>query len=138
MTRDMRGLLWLLLAATGAVALLLGAFVAWIFAEALPPGTAVVIDGRRFLLHDALPAGAGGWLLVMLGLLMVALLLVVVVPLVLTLALLVPAVAGALGVALGLAVALGVLALLAAPPVLLARWLWRRSRAAQAAQPRPL
>jgi hypothetical protein len=123
MTSDgTRALLWLLLLATLLVAAVLGAFFAWGFSEALPPGTIVEIDGERFALHDLAPRTAGQWLLWTLGVLVAALAIVLVVPLAALLALAVPAAVG--GVTIGLT--LLVLGLMIWPLVLLGRWLGRR------------
>jgi hypothetical protein len=125
MTPWQRTTLWILLWATLLVSLLVGAFVAWLLTEALPPGTVITVDDERFVL----PAftHVGQWLWALLGVLIASLVIVAVVPVLAVLALVVPAALGGLGIALVLLV----LALVLAPLVLLGRWLWKSRRKPQ-------
>jgi hypothetical protein len=122
MTPWLRTALWIVFWATLLVSLLLGAFVAWVLTEVLPPGSVITVDGERFVL----PAftHAGQWFAVVLGVLIASLAIVFVVPVVAVLALVVPAALGGLGIALSLLV----VALLLWPLVLLGRWLWKSRR----------
>jgi hypothetical protein len=119
-----RTVLWLLIWATLAVALLLGLFVAWVFSEGLPPGTVITVDGERFVVPSL--TESGHWLLLALGLLAASLVIVVVLPLIVVLAIVVPIAASSLGLLAGLAV----LAVVLWPSVLLVRWLWKSRRKA--------
>lgn len=123
MTPRGRTALWLVFWATLLVSLVLGAFVAWMLTEVLPPGTVVTVDGERFVL----PAftEAGHWIAAAVAVLAASLAIVIVVPVIFVLALVVPAVLGGLGLLLALLVCAAVLW----PLVLLARWLWKRRRA---------
>jgi hypothetical protein len=114
-----RTTLWIGLAATLLVALVLGAFLAWLLTEVLPPGTVITIDGERFVL----PAftHASQWLLAVLGVLIAALVVVIVLPIVAVLAIVVPVALGSLGLVAGLLAA----ALVLWPLLLLGRWLWK-------------
>jgi hypothetical protein len=120
MTPWRRTLLWIVFWATLLVSLVVGAFVAWMLTEVLPPGTVITVDNERFVL----PAftHAGQWLAAVVGVLIASLAIVVVVPVVAVLALVVPAAVGGLGIALVLLVT----ALVLWPFVLLARWVWKR------------
>ena len=122
MTPWLRATLWIVFWATLLVSLVLGAFVAWLLTEVLPPGTVITIDNERFVL----PAFShfGHWLAAVLGVLIASLAIVFVVPVVAVLALVVPAAVGGLGLALSLLV----IALVLWPFVLLGRWLWKSRR----------
>jgi hypothetical protein len=122
MTPWVRTLAWIVFWATLLVALVLGAFVAWLLTEVLPPGTVITIDGERFVLTEF--NHAGQWLAALTVVLAAALVIVIAVPLVTVLALGVPLVAGTLGLALGL-LAVG---LVLWPAYLLGRWLWQRGQ----------
>lgn len=115
MTRAATPWLWTVALATVLVALVFAAFGAWLLGDVLPPGTELIVDGRRYALHDWLPASAGGWLLLATGVLAIALLVVVAVPLLLLATLVVSAVVG------GASVGALLLALLALPLLLLRR-----------------
>jgi hypothetical protein len=121
-TPQLRAALWIVFWATLLVSLVLGAFVAWVLTEVLPPGTVITVDGEHFVL----PAFShfGHWLAAVLGVLIASLAIVFVVPLLAVLALVVPAAVGGLGIALMLLT----VALVLWPIVLLARWLWKRRR----------
>ena len=120
MTPWVRNTAWLVFWATLLVSLVVGAFVAWLLTEVLPPGTVITVDDERFVL----PAftHVGQWLWALLGVLIASLVIVAVVPVLAVLALVVPAALGGLGIAL----ALLVIALVLWPFVLLGRWLWKR------------
>jgi hypothetical protein len=122
MTPGLRTLLWLVFWATLLVSLVVGAFVAWLLSEVLPPGTVITVDGERFVL----PAftHVGQWLAAVVGVLIASLAIVFVVPVLAVLALVVPAAVGGLGLALSLLL----VALLLWPFVLLGRWLWKGRR----------
>jgi|JI9StandDraft_2_1071091.scaffolds.fasta_scaffold53473_2 hypothetical protein len=117
------------LLAVVVVALGLGAFLVWGLPELLPQGSVILFDGERIELNQLRPATFGHWILASMGLLVAAVMVVVIVPLVIVLAVVLPLIAGAFGMAVGL------LALAAAmsPVILLAWWLWRRSRSPAAA-----
>ena len=119
MTPWLRPALWIVFWATLLVSLVLGAFVAWLLTEVLPPGTVITVDGERFVL----PAftHAGQWLAAVIGVLIGSLVIVCVVPVLTVLALVVPAALGGLGIALSLLL----VALVLWPFVLLGRWLWK-------------
>jgi hypothetical protein len=55
-----RSVAWLVAAATVLVALVLGAFLAWLLSDVLPPGTVISIDDERFVLPGF--SHAGHWL----------------------------------------------------------------------------
>ena len=120
MTPWRRTALWIVFWATLLVSLVVGAFVAWLLTEVLPPGTVITVDDERFVL----PAftHVGQWLGALLVVLIASLAIVVVVPVLAVLALVVPAAVGGLGLALSLLL----VALLLWPFVLLGRWLWKR------------
>jgi hypothetical protein len=122
MTPRRRAALWIVFWATLLVSLVLGAFVAWLLTDVLPPGTVITVDDERFVL----PAftHVGQWLAAVVGVLIAALVIVFVVPVLAVLALVVPAAVGGLGIALMLLTAVLVLW----PFVLLARWLWKSRR----------
>ncbi len=122
MTPWLRPALWLVFWATLLVSLLVGAFVAWLLTEVLPPGTVISVDDERFVL----PAFThfGHWFTAVLGVLIASLAIVVIVPVLAVLALVVPAAVGGLGIALSLLL----VALLLWPFVLLGRWLWKGRR----------
>lgn len=122
MTPGLRTLLWIVFWATLLVSLVLGAFVAWLLTEVLPPGTVITVDGERFVL----PAFThfGHWFTAVLGVLVASLAIVFVVPMLAVLALVVPAALGGLGIALSLLL----VALLLWPFFLLGRWLWKSRR----------
>ena len=122
MTPWLRTALWIVFWATLLVSLVLGAFVAWLLTEVVPPGTVITVDGERFVL----PAFShfGHWFSALLGVLIASLAIVFVVPVVTVLALVVPAALGGLGLALSLLL----VALLLWPFVLLGRWLWKSRR----------
>jgi hypothetical protein len=112
-----RSVAWLVAAATVLVALVLGAFLAWMLSDVLPPGTVISIDDERFVLPGF--SHAGHWLTAVAVVLLVALLIVVLLPIVLVLALVVPVAVASLSLLLGLAVP----ALLLWGLYLLVRWL---------------
>jgi hypothetical protein len=122
MTPWLRTTLWIVFWATLLVSLVVGAFVAWLLSEVLPPGTVITVDGEHFVL----PAFShfGHWIAVVVGVLIASLAIVLVVPLVTVLALAVPAAVGGLGVALSLLL----VALVLWPFVLLGRWLWKEKK----------
>jgi hypothetical protein len=122
MTRWQRTALWIVFWATLLVSLVVGACVAWLLSEVLPPGTVITVDRERFIL----PAFThfGHWFAALLVVLIASLAIVVVVPVLAVLALVVPAALGGLGIAL----ALLIVALVLWPFVLLGRWLWNRRR----------
>ena len=122
MTPWQRSALWLVFWATLLVSLVVGAFVAWLLTEVLPPGTVITVDNERFVLPEF--SRVGQWLGALLGVLIASLAIVVVVPVLAVLALVVPAAVGGLGLALSLLL----VALLLWPFVLLGRWLWKRRR----------
>jgi hypothetical protein len=122
MTPWLRTTLWIVFWATLLVSLVLGAFVAWLLTEVLPPGTVITVDHEHFVLPAF--SHAGHWLSALLGVLIASLAIVLVVPVVVVLALVVPAALGGLGIALSLLV----IALLLWPFVLLGRWLWKSRR----------
>jgi hypothetical protein len=119
MRPSLRTALWIVFWATLLVSLVLGAFVAWLLSEVLPPGTVITVDGERFVL----PAftHVGQWLAAVAGVLIASLVIVCVLPVIAVLALVVPAAVGGLGIALMLLT----VALLLWPFVLLTRWLWK-------------
>ena len=104
------------------MALVLGAFLAWLLTDVLPPGTVITIDNERFVLPAF--SHAGQWLVAVLVVLIAALVLVIVLPIVIVLAIVVPVALGSLGLLVGVAVA----GLVLWPLVLLARWLWKAWR----------
>jgi hypothetical protein len=122
MTPWLRTTLWIVFWATLLVSLAVGAFVAWLLSEVLPPGTVITVDGEHFVL----PAFShfGHWLAAVVGVLIASLAIVLVVPVVTVLALVVPAAVGGLGVALSLLL----VALVLWPFVLLGRWLWKEKK----------
>jgi hypothetical protein len=122
MTPWLRTALWIVFWATLLVSLAVGAFVAWLLSEVLPPGTVITVDGEHFVL----PAFShfGHWLAAVVGVLIASLAIVLVVPVVTVLALVVPAAVGGLGVALSLLL----VALVLWPFVLLGRWLWKEKK----------
>ena len=122
MTPWMRTLAWIVFGATLLVALVLGAFVAWLLTEVLPPGTVITVDGERFVLTEF--THAGQWIAALTVMLAAALVIVIALPLVTVLALGVPLVVGTLSLALGLLAA----GLVLWPAFLLVRWLWQRGR----------
>jgi hypothetical protein len=119
MTPWLRTTLWIVFWATLLVSLVLGAFVAWVLSEVLPPGTAITVDGARFVL----PAFThfGHWFSAVVGVLVASLAIVLVVPVVAVLVLVVPAAVGGLGIAL----ALLVVGLVLWPFVVVGRRLWK-------------
>jgi hypothetical protein len=117
-----RSVAWLVAAATVLVALVLGAFLAWLLSEVLPPGTVISIDDERFVLTGF--SHAGHWLTAIAVVLLVALLIVVLLPIVLVLAMVVPLAMASLSLMIGLAVP----ALLLWALYLLGRWLWLATR----------
>ena len=122
MTPWLRTALWIVFWATLLVSLVLGAFVAWLLTEVLPPGTVITVDGERFVL----PAFThfGHWLAALMGVLVASLAIVFVVPVIAVLALVVPAALGGLGIGLSLLL----IALVLWPFVVLGRWLWKSRR----------
>jgi hypothetical protein len=122
MTPWLRTTLWIVFWATLLVSLVVGAFVAWLLSEVLPPGTVITVDGEHFVL----PAFShfGHWLAAVVGVMIASLAIVLVVPVVTVLALVVPAAVGGLGVALSLLL----VALVLWPFVLLGRWLWKEKK----------
>jgi hypothetical protein len=122
MTPWLRPALWIVFWATLLVSLVVGAFVAWLLTDVLPPGTVISVDDERFVL----PAFShfGHWFAAVLGVLIASLAIVFIVPVLAVLALVVPAAVGGLGIALSLLL----VALLLWPFVLLGRWLWRSRR----------
>jgi uncharacterized membrane protein len=122
MTSGQRTALWIVFWATLLMALVLGAFLAWLLTEVLPPGTEITIDNERFVLPAF--SHAGQWLVAVLGVLVAALVLVIVLPIVIGLAVVVPVALGSLGLIAGLAAA----GLVLWPLFLLARWLWKTWR----------
>ena len=122
MTPWLRTALWIVFWATLLVSLVLGAFVAWLLTEVLPPGTVITVDGERFVL----PAFThfGHWLAALMGVLVASLAIVFVVPVIAVLALVVPAALGGLGIGLSLLL----IALVLWPFVVLGRWLWKSGR----------
>jgi hypothetical protein len=122
MTPWLRPALWIVFWATLLVSLVVGAFVAWLLTDVLPPGTVISVDDERFVL----PAFShfGHWFAAVLGVLIASLAIVFIVPVLAVLALVVPAAVGGLGIALSLLV----VALLLWPFVLLGRWMWRSRR----------
>jgi hypothetical protein len=115
----LRATLWLVFWATLLVALVLGAFLAWLLTEVLPPGTVIVVDGDRFVLREF--SQASHWLAALFGVLVASLMIVIAAPIVATFAIGVPLLFGALGIGL----ALGALALVLWPVVLLLRRLFK-------------
>ena len=124
MTPWLRTALWVVFWATLLVSLVVGAFVAWLLTEVLPPGTVITIDNERFVLPVF--SHAGQWLGALLVVLIASLAIVFVVPVLAVLALVVPAALGGLGLALSLLL----IALVLWPFVLLGRWLWKVRRKA--------
>ena len=122
MTPWVRTALWMVFWATLAVSLLLGAFVAWVLSEVIPPGTVITVDGERFVM----PAFShfGHWLSAVVAVLIASLVIVMVLPIVIVLAIIVPVALGSLSLIVGL-LATG---LVLWPLVLLARWLWKAWR----------
>jgi hypothetical protein len=101
-----------------ALSLVLGALIVWVLPQHVG---SLVIDGESIALG---PGHAGHWLLASLVILLASIVLMVVVPLVATAALLAPF----LGLALAAVIVAGVFAVPLLPLVLLAWWIWRRSR----------
>ena len=97
--------------------------------DAMSYGPAPESSAEAFAWIASHNATFGHWILASMGLLVAAVMVVVIVPLVIVLAVVLPLIAGAFGMAVGL------LALAAAmsPVILLAWWLWRRSRSPAAA-----
>jgi hypothetical protein len=122
MTPWLRATLWIVFWATLLVSLVLGAFVAWLLTDVLPPGTVISVDDERFVLPTF--SHFGHWFAAVLGVLIASLAIVFIVPVLAVLALVVPAAVGGLGIALSLLV----VALLLWPFVLLGRWMWRSRR----------
>jgi hypothetical protein len=121
-------LAWFALLAIVVVALGLGAFIVWGLPEVLPQGSVILFDGERVELNQLQPATVGHWILASMGLLIAAAVVVLIVPLVVILSVVLPLLAGALGLAVGLLA----LAVAMSPVILVAWWLWRRSRRAAA------
>jgi hypothetical protein len=117
-----RSVAWLVFGATVLVALVLGAFLAWLLSDVLPPGTVISIDEERFVLTGF--SHAGHWLTAIAVVLLLALLIVVLLPIVLALALVVPVAVASFSLLIGLAVP----ALLLWALYLLVRWLWLATR----------
>ncbi len=122
MTPWVRTALWIVFWATLLVSLVLGAFVAWLLTEVLPPGTVITVDGERFVMPVF--SHFGHWLSAVLGVLIAALVVVIVVPIVVVIAIVVPVAVGSLSLIVGLVAA----GLVLWPLVLLARWLWKAWR----------
>ena len=119
MTPWVRTTLWIGFWATLLVSLVVGAFVAWLLSEVVPPGTVITIDDERFVL----PAFThfGHWLTAVIGVMLAALVIVIALPIVTVLTIVVPVAVGSLSLLVGLA-AVG---LVLWPLVLLGRWLWK-------------
>ena len=119
MTPWVRTTLWFGFWATLLVSLVVGAFVAWLLSEVVPPGTVITIDDERFVL----PAFThfGHWLTAVIGVMLAALVIVIALPIVTVLTIVVPVAVGSLSLLVGLA-AVG---LVLWPLVLLGRWLWK-------------
>jgi small-conductance mechanosensitive channel len=126
MKPGLRIVAWTVFVATLLIALVIGAFVAWVFSEVAPPGSTITIDDDRFVM----PAftHAGHYALAVLGVWVAALVIVAVMPVVIMLGLVLPALLGALGTVL----VVGVVALLLWPVYGFAKRLWKRSRARSA------
>ena len=122
MTPWLRSALWIVFWATLLVSLVVGACVAWLLSEVVPPGTVITVDGERFVLSAF--SHVGHWLAALLLVLVASLAIVFIVPVLAVLALVVPAALGGLGLALSLLL----VALLLWPFVLLGRWLWKSRR----------
>ncbi len=122
MTPWRRTALWIVFWATLLVSLVVGAVVAWLLTEVLPPGTVITVDNEHFVLPAF--SHAGHWLAALLVVLVASLAIVFVVPVLAVLALVVPAALGGLGLALSLLL----VALVLWPFVLLGRWLYKRRR----------
>jgi protein-S-isoprenylcysteine O-methyltransferase Ste14 len=88
---------WTVFIGTFLIAAVMGAIVAWLLSEVVPPGSTIIIDQHRF----EVPAltHAGHYALVVLGVWLAALLIVAVAPILVLLGLVIPALFGALGVA---------------------------------------
>jgi hypothetical protein len=102
-----RTVMWTILAATLLVALVVGAFAAWLFSEVLPAGTAITIDEDRFVI-PAFTHG-GHYALAVLGVWLVALVIVMLAPFLIVLGLVVPALLGTLGTVLVVLILAGVI-----------------------------
>ena len=78
MTPWLRTTLWFGFWATLLVSLVVGAFVAWLLSEVVPPGTVITIDDERFVL----PAFThfGHWLTAVIGVMLAALVIVIALP----------------------------------------------------------
>jgi hypothetical protein len=122
MTPGLRTGLWIVFLATLLVSLVVGAFVAWLLTEVLPPGTVITIDNERFVLPVF--TDFSQWLAAVVGVLIASLVIVIVLPIVTVLAIVVPVAVGSLGLVVGLLAA----GLVLWPLVLLARWLWKAWR----------
>jgi hypothetical protein len=122
MTPALRTVLWIMFWATLLVSLVVGAFVAWVLSEVLPPGTVITIDNEHFVLPVF--SHAGQWLAAVVGVLIASLVIVIVLPIVTVLAIVVPVVLGSLSLVVGLLAA----GLVLWPLFLLARWLWKAWR----------
>ena len=122
MTPWLRTALWIVFWATLLVSLVVGAFVAWLLTEVLPPGTVITVDNERFVM----PAFShfGHWFAAVLGVLVASLAIVCIVPVLAVLALVVPAAVGGLYIAMSLLMVV----LLLWPFVLLGHWLWKGRR----------
>jgi hypothetical protein len=111
---------WTVFGATLLIALVVGAFVAWLLSEVTPAGTVITVDGERFVV----PAfqHAGHYALAVLGVWVAALAIVMMAPVLIVLGVVVPALLSTLGVAL----AVLILAVLFWPVYLLVRRVWKR------------
>ncbi len=119
MTPWLKTTAWVVFWATLIVSLLVGAFVAWMLSEVLPPGTVISVDGERFVL----PAFThfGHWLTAVVGVMIASVVIVIALPVIAVLAFVVPIALGTLGLMVGLLV----VGLVLWPLVLLLRWLWK-------------
>lgn len=110
---------WTVFGATLLIALVVGAFVAWLLTEVAPAGTVITVDGERFVV----PAfeHAGHYAMAVLGVWIVSLAVVMVAPLLIVLGVVVPALLSTLGLAL----AVLIVAVVFWPVYLLLRRLWK-------------
>ncbi len=122
MKPGLRIVAWTVFGATLLVALVVGAFAAWLFSEVLPAGTTITIDHDRFVIPGF--THAGHYALAVLGVWLVALVIVMLAPVLIVLGLVVPALLGTLGTVL----AVLILALVFWPIVQFIRRLWKADR----------
>ena len=119
MKPGLRVVVWTVFGATLLIALVVGAFAAWLFSEVLPAGTTITIDDDRFVVPGF--THAGHYALAVLGVWLVALVIVMLAPLLVVLGLVLPAMVGTIGTVL----AISIVALLLWPIVVIVRRVWK-------------